>query len=406
MKKTFAWYLPVTDNEISEAWEHGVLTVDANVLLDLYRYHENTRESILTALAQFSGRLWISYQAATEFIRNRSGVVISTSRDFDIALSEIDELRSSVKKSTDRVSRIRIVSEDTIVALEQSMQKSLDEVEGAIAAAKEAHPNFLQEDPIFGRILEMFDGSVGEDFAPEDVSEVRATAKKRIESETPPGYLDRGKGGDRSFGDYFLWLQVLNKAKSEAKPVILVTSERKDDWWEKHSGLTIGPRLELRKEAEEVAGQRVLLYSTERFLKYASERIGGHVDEQTVSDILEVSTRPRKPPAVWVDSQVFSTSSDTLSSGTLFVSLNRPTYNFTASGSLDPEMTDVPVITASLVKAPEGMPKHKLRYGTGTPFDFNVHLKSESYGVHLPTGEYEFSYRAQSEPTSEDTDSA
>ena len=70
MKKEFSWYFPISEDEIDSIWKSGLLTVDANVLLDLYRYHESTRNSLINSLKEFKGRLWLSNQAAEEFIRN------------------------------------------------------------------------------------------------------------------------------------------------------------------------------------------------------------------------------------------------------------------------------------------------------------------------------------------------
>ena len=50
MKEEFCWYFPPTEEEVNGIWEKGILTIDANVLLDLYRYHESTRNSLVDAL--------------------------------------------------------------------------------------------------------------------------------------------------------------------------------------------------------------------------------------------------------------------------------------------------------------------------------------------------------------------
>lgn len=64
MKKEFNWYFKPSKDELDEIWANGLLTVDANLLLDLYRYHEDTRESILGSLEKFEGTLWLSRQAS------------------------------------------------------------------------------------------------------------------------------------------------------------------------------------------------------------------------------------------------------------------------------------------------------------------------------------------------------
>jgi len=49
----------------------GLIVVDANVLLDLYRYNERGRRSLLNTFRAFGGRLWIPHQAMHEFWNNR-----------------------------------------------------------------------------------------------------------------------------------------------------------------------------------------------------------------------------------------------------------------------------------------------------------------------------------------------
>jgi len=64
MRDRFPWYF-VETKDYNEAWVSGVLTIDANVMLDLYRYNRETREALLKALESFKGRLWISHQTST-----------------------------------------------------------------------------------------------------------------------------------------------------------------------------------------------------------------------------------------------------------------------------------------------------------------------------------------------------
>lgn len=80
MKNKFDWYFGPSAEEITTIWDTGILTIDANVLLDLYRYNEKTREDILKAMAFFGDRVWLSGQAAREFIRNRKAVIRSADK--------------------------------------------------------------------------------------------------------------------------------------------------------------------------------------------------------------------------------------------------------------------------------------------------------------------------------------
>jgi hypothetical protein len=120
----------------------------------------------------------------------------------------------------------------------------------------------------------LFDGCVGSPPSDLEVAELRKESERRIKEKIPPGYEDAKKDGTGSHGDYFVWRQVLQQAKASAKPVILVTSERKEDWWERAHGKTVGPRHELLEEAHRVSGQRLLIYQTDSFVERATKRAG------------------------------------------------------------------------------------------------------------------------------------
>lgn len=55
-----------------------------------------------------------------------------------------------------------------------------------------------------------------------------------------------------------------------------------------------------------------------------------------------------------------------------------------------------PKIEASLLDAPPGAPQHRLKAGTGTRYDFNIHAKCVG-PTPFPAGIYVFKYRASCE---------
>lgn len=256
MKNKFDWYLAPSESELDIIWKDGILTVDTNVLLDLYRYHEDTRNSLLEVLQKFEGKKWISHQAATEFFRNRTKVIISSEKSFKQAQDEMEKLNASLNSSIAQLRGNRIIPSALPDELDRTIRPSILEAQSKIQEAKDGYPKFLRDDPILEKLLDLFDGAVGDDFSDEDKERIEHQAEKRKNNKIPPGYLDDDKDEDRPYGDYYLWLQVIEHAKTAAKPIILVTSERKEDWWEKLSGKTTGPRPELAKEAKQFSGQR------------------------------------------------------------------------------------------------------------------------------------------------------
>ena len=75
MKDSFPGYYRPTENEFAEMWESCLFVLDANVLLNLYRYSVDTREELLAILQGISERLWIPHQAALEYQQKRLQVI-------------------------------------------------------------------------------------------------------------------------------------------------------------------------------------------------------------------------------------------------------------------------------------------------------------------------------------------
>lgn len=399
MKNDFIWYFRPDDAETKRIWKTGLLTLDANVLLDLYRYHENTRNSILRSLDSFKGRLWISNKTAEEFFRNRGKVIVGSSNGFKQAIDELEKLRKGHGGSLEQLRSNRIIDVNLVEKLAIALSDAIDCAEKAIAAAKDTFPDYLNQDPILDELLKHFDGAVGKPFSEAELKTAHTEAEHRKKNQIPPGYMDDGKDGDRPYGDYYMWRQILDHAKNTAKPMIFVTSERKEDWWERPSGKTVGPRLELLKEAHEYAAQRILIYQTDRFLQFAAELAGNEVDESAVEEIRAVdSLRTGATNAVRVISQSTTQRGQFLNKGELIIELLKPLFKFTASGHFEPQMFTAPNLRVGLIESPPGLPRHRIGAGTGTTHDFNVHLKSEEYGVFLPAGTYVFEYSARCAP--------
>ncbi|MBW5806670.1 hypothetical protein FOZ70_18210 [Burkholderia sp. COPS] len=394
MKNEFIWYFHPDEAEIKGIWGKGLLTLDANVLLDLYRYHENTRNSILRSLRSFKGRLWLSNQTAEEFFRNRAKVIVGSSNGFRQASDELEKIRKSHAANIEQLKNNRIISAELIEKLESALSTAIDQAGKDIEVAREAFPNYLDKDPILEDLIALFEGAVGKPFSEDELKVARAEGERRKKNQIAPGYLDDEKDGDRPYGDYFMWRQILTHAKASATPMILVTSERKEDWWERPSGRTVGPRQDLLRDAHENAEQRILIYQTDRFLQFAAELTGGKADESAVEEIRAVDSLRTAANAVRVTSQSLSQNSQTVNSGRLVIELLKPLFRFTASGHFDPQLISVPNLRVGLIDSPSELPRYRIGAGTGTTHDFNVHLKSEVYGAPLPAGTYIFEYTA------------
>jgi hypothetical protein len=394
VKTKYGWYFPLSREKLKTHWDQAVLTLDANVLLDLYRYHQDTREALIREIQKFEGRVWLSHQAADEFFRNRKKVIASTNRSFQEAQDNIEKLSDEASKQVAYLKNNRIIPDEVADTVREEINAALLGATNKIDEAKGQYPNFLREDTLLHQLSEIFDGAIGEPFDKNQYEEALKEGKRRVEAELPPGFLDKDKAGDKPYGDYFMWRQILDYAANAKKPIIFVTSEGKADWWEKASGITTGLHYELLKEAAECTGQPFIAFRTDRFFEYAADMSGEESNKNAADEISALVKSRSSDPLVQRLGIKNSEATDRSNSGILSIELLRPSYNFTCSGYFKPNLVKVPTIHVELFHHPDEMPEHRLNWGTGTNFDFNVHLKSTDYGVPLPPGIYDFVYGA------------
>ena len=112
------------------------------------------------------------------------------------------------------------------------------------------------------------------------------------------GKKQDGKPSDNQYGDAILWMQLLDHANMVKKPVVFVTSEKKEDWWQRTNGQTLGPRPEMIQEMYQHCGQAFYLYRTPRFLEEADQYFNQKTAEAVVKEVEEVEKERNKQERV------------------------------------------------------------------------------------------------------------
>jgi predicted nucleic acid-binding protein len=159
MKTKFSWYFKASNEEINDIWNNGILTVDTNVLLDLYRYHEKTRNSLLDSLSKFDKRVWLSHQAAEEFFRNRSTAICSSEKTFQDAIDEIEKLNKGLNTAKEQLKGNRIIPADISDFLSSEITPIIENAKTKIEDAHKNYPEYLKVDPILDKISSMFNNA-------------------------------------------------------------------------------------------------------------------------------------------------------------------------------------------------------------------------------------------------------
>ena len=84
-------YEDFSKEKIATIWEKAVIVLDTNILLNLYRYSESTRDNIIEVMEAFKDRLWMPYQVGIEYFNNRESTFLSIAKMGDDLKKQLDE---------------------------------------------------------------------------------------------------------------------------------------------------------------------------------------------------------------------------------------------------------------------------------------------------------------------------
>ncbi|WP_166359270.1 PIN-like domain-containing protein [Pseudomonas akapageensis] len=288
MKNEFPGYFANGAADIEALWDSCLFILDANVLLSLYRYSDSTRSDLLQVFGALNDRLWVPNQVAYEYLNNRLSVIGDQVKIYDDAMRKTDALRKALESANQHP----FVSPVTL----GECNKTFEKLVGELGENKLVHERRINVDEIKDQLEPLLKGRVGSEYPREKIEQVITDGKLRYEEKIPPGFNDVKKGGEspllserrKPYGDYIVWLQMIDKAKELNKPVIFVTGDVKDDWWVTFNGKTVGPQPQLIQEFLLLTGQAFYMYSPDRFLERASTYLNQETSEQAVNEIRDV----------------------------------------------------------------------------------------------------------------------
>jgi hypothetical protein len=290
LRDLFAAHYAPGKAAVAAALRTGLVAPDTNVLLAAYRFERQARDELLNALAKLEDRLWIPYQVALEFHRNRLSVIAEQEAFFGKARKDLDAAVSSYLGKLGAFTNRIAMPQARVQELDLMIRGAHAHVLGQVTAAEEANEVHLDShasDEVLARLEDLFgDGRVGEPMKPEELEAARKEAKRRVEQKIPPGYADKDKT-DPS-GDYLLWKQLMQEAGRRGVPIVLVSDDRKEDWVRREYGKTLGPRPELYEEMTAAARAPFHLMTTATFLRHAKEHLSVSVSPETVDQASEL----------------------------------------------------------------------------------------------------------------------
>lgn len=92
MRDTIKEYIELSDKEKNDLWNTATFVFDTNVFLNLYRYSNKTRNQLIESFEWLKTRIWMPYQVASEFCKDRYSVIDEANKRFDNLSADADKL--------------------------------------------------------------------------------------------------------------------------------------------------------------------------------------------------------------------------------------------------------------------------------------------------------------------------
>ena len=304
MKEKFYEFYKLPDKKVNDIWEKGVLIVDTNVLLDLYRLGKESRKDLKKSIEYFGDRIWLPYQASLEFHRNRENTIKELGgrryEEFNNLLN--NKIEPELKEAFKDYKRHPCIDYDYI---EKRIIRFIEDLKKKVEKWQKGYPFDVENDDVLKWITQKYKGKVGDDNTTEELLNIYKEGAVRYRAQVPPGYKDandpaKKEAGERYiYGDLIIWKSVLAKAREDKVDIIFLTNDNKEDWYEKYKGQTRGPRFELLREFHKETNQDIIILSEASFLKEMKEKNSVKVKDSSIEDAQGASSFVWHSPLEW-----------------------------------------------------------------------------------------------------------
>lgn len=289
----FEGYRTVTEADTQEALRSGLVVVDTNVLLNLYRYDGEAQADLFKVLEAVGDRLFVPHRVMLEFWRNRESAARERPKTVDSVIEQLDSALSAAQKSVrEWANRLGVASasqNELLTALANTFEAVSQTIEASAGSDEIGSASDTSKDEVLQRLAALLEGRVGASFAQNEHADAIKEGLRRVQQGEPPGFKDQSKGEDAA-GDYLVWLQSLLEAKRRAPDVsyamVFVTGDAAaDDWYRKEGGEIRGPRVELYDEAAAVAGVALFMLRPPSLVFHAQAALNLDIEAETVGKL-------------------------------------------------------------------------------------------------------------------------
>ncbi|MHB0959309.1 MAG: PIN domain-containing protein [Pirellulaceae bacterium] len=257
-------YVSYSDSLVGDIWAKAEFCLDTNVLLNVYRYSQESSVAFLKVLGAIKGRLFVPHRVALEFARNRVQVIRGHYEPHRLLRTELDKIQMSIDEKFKRHPDIT-----KLVNVIQVARKAVDE---AFGIAEKTQMELIKNDTMLRQVLDIIGDEIGE---PYPQVELDQEYKRRKDKHIPPFCkMDDDKDEEQRTGDVAIWLELLKRFEGKAKPLVFVTADMKENWWQDVGGGRHVPQPLLVQEMYDRTKSDVLFYTADRFNEVAPAKLG------------------------------------------------------------------------------------------------------------------------------------
>ena len=311
MKKSYIGFYNPTKEELKKAWgsKNTIFIFDTNVLLNLYRYKDKTRNDFILSLDKIKDKIWIPFHVGLEYQYNRLNIIKNEKEIFTKITNKLNEIIKIKENLDDLKNRFPEIEDETDLFIKE-LSKLLANYKNKITELDKKQPGVRTHDQIREKLNELFKNRIGKEPSQEYVNEIEKEGEYRYEHSIPPGFEDKKKDKKdekdkfiiyndikyhKKYGDLIIWKQILEKSKNkEIKNVIFITDDMKSDWWysiNSNGNKIIGPHAYLINEIKNNKNITLFhMYETLDFLSDAKSFIHHHnISTESIDDIKKVN---------------------------------------------------------------------------------------------------------------------
>ena len=304
MKDGFKGFYTPDSNALRDIWSshETIFVFDTNVYLNIYSYAEKTKEDLFSIFNVIKDNIWVPNHVALEYQMSRLGVMDRERENFTKITNAFNKFNNSI--NGDIIQGLGM--EKKLPELCGSLRCFLAEfnklcdsfISGVFEEQRGLKPDVRSGDEIRRKLDSILSGKIGGPFTQEELDAIYSEGDFRFSNKIPPGFRDAVKGDlsdysylnvnyKKKFGDLIIWKQIIRHAsKEEIKNVILITDDKKNDWWYGVGDKIIGPHEKLQSEFYVHTNvDNFKMYDTVDFLKDAVEYLGTKIDEESLDDV-------------------------------------------------------------------------------------------------------------------------